>query len=139
VATDIVIEHKPAGGEYFFNTTSMKWVRDSRSATPVKSGRRARPSRRDNDMKQDSQGFSWSVKELVPLLITIMAFLASGVGVYTKLSSDIIVAQQEIMHIKNAQSEVATQLQAISKSNENIKTQIEDLRISIMVMMKQGK
>ena len=158
---DTEIDARPAGEEqYYFNVPNMSWIKDGRSvprkATPKRTPRAipaecvvhsnahtaatatGSPTGVERRANANS-GFTWTIKEMLPLLITILAFLGSGVTVYNKLSSDLIVAQQEISHIKVEQSTVEAKLGEIAKSNEGIKLQLEDLRTSLMMMMRPEK
>ena len=75
----------------------------------------------------NNAGYTWTIKELLPFLVTLGVALASAVGTYVRLNTDITLANNEISHIKAEQTGVSKKIDDLVKSNEAIRTNLSEL------------
>jgi hypothetical protein len=74
-----------------------------------------------------NDGFTWTIKELLPFLVTLGIALASAMGTYVKLTTDITLANNEIYHLKHEQTGISKKIDELVKSNEAIRSQLTEM------------
>ena len=93
----------------------------------------------DSHQHHDKSGYSWSIKELLPFIITLLLALSSLVGVYVKLNNQLIIAEQDVMTMKIELNDRKVKMAEIFKNTDAIKTQLTELNTTVLLSQRTNK
>ena len=82
--------------------------------------------------QENSSGYSWSVKELIPFIVALITALGGVASIYATFSSRISMLEVELSSLKKEQNSTSEKIDRIVQSNN-------DLAISVRSLVQWGE
>lgn len=124
--SDVEVPLKP-GDDYWWDAPHKEWRHNRRSAQSIEHTTMTSLSPVAASSTTDSSGHTFSIKELVPILISTGLLLSSIFGVYVTINTRIVSLEKDLGYAREQMASMSLALEASNMSNTQLRLQINDL------------